>query len=109
MPGAPAEDQRAAFARGGAEGSEQETSAAPVEDTIRRREPVSPADAQQAILAALEHGSHTPGELVMVTAMSPTEIRSNLGRLARRGAVAKVKRDGDGKVAYALPSLSARA
>jgi hypothetical protein len=107
MPGAPAEAERPDFARE-AERDEQETSASHAEDTARRREPVSPAAAQQAILAALEHGSHTPGELVMVTAMSPTEIRSNLGRLARRGAVAKVKRHGDGKAAYALPSLSVR-
>lgn len=107
MPGAPSGDEHTTIARGGA-GGEQATSASPVEETVRRREPVSPADAQQAILAALEHGSHTPGELVMVTAMSPTEIRGNLGRLARRGAVAKVKRDGDGKAAYALPSVSAR-
>ncbi|MFI5004113.1 MAG: hypothetical protein ACHQE6_03780 [Solirubrobacterales bacterium] len=102
MPGSAATDERPTFAHGGTETSERETSTSLVEDTVRRREPVSPAAAQQAILAALEHGSHTPAELVMVTAMSPIEIRGNLGRLTRRGAIAKVKRNGDGKAAYAL-------
>jgi hypothetical protein len=71
------------------------------------RKAASPGDVQQAILAALEHGSHTVSELVMVTAMRGSEIRGNLGRLARRGKVAKVKREGDGKTAYALPLPSA--
>ena len=106
MPSAPAAEDRPTSADGGGEAGEMETPLP--EDPVRPREPVTPAAAQQAILAALEHGSHTPGELVMVTAMSPNEIRSSLGRLARRGAVAKVKREGDGKAAYALPSVSAR-
>jgi hypothetical protein len=72
------------------------------EDSQARR-PASPGDVQQAILAALEHGSHTVSELVMVTAMRGSEIRGNLGRLARRGKITKVKREGDGKTAYALP------
>jgi hypothetical protein len=72
-----------------------------------QREPASPEAVQQAILAALEHGSHTVSELVMVTAMSGPEIRANLSRIVRRGKVAKVKRDGDGKTAYALsPALA---
>jgi DNA-binding transcriptional regulator GbsR (MarR family) len=57
----------------------------------------------QAIVAALEHGSHTVSELVMVTAISPAEIRSGLSRLRRQRKVTKVKRPGDGKSAYALP------
>ncbi len=77
-------------------------------DSVPTRKPASPAAVQQAILAALEHGSHTASELVMVTAMSTREIRGGLSRLAGRGAIAKVKRDGDGKSAYALPSVSAR-
>jgi hypothetical protein len=72
------------------------------EDRDIARPPASPAAVQQAILAALEHGSHTASELVMVTAMSASEIRGGLGRLTRRGGVAKVKRHGDGKTAYAL-------
>jgi hypothetical protein len=83
-------------------------SAAPAdEDSPPPRKPASPAAVQQAILAALEHGSHTTSELVMVTAMSAREIRGGLSRLAGRGRIAKVKRGGDGKRAYALPSASA--
>ena len=59
-----------------------------------------------AIVAALEHGSHTISELVMVTAMSTTEIRTNLSQLARQRKVMRVKRQGDGKSAFALPSSS---
>jgi hypothetical protein len=82
----------------------------PVEEELdeRPRKAVSQATAQQAILAALEHGSHTATELVMVTAMSSSDIRNNLSRLARRGGVMKVKRAGDGKSAYALASARVR-
>ena len=69
----------------------------------QERRPASSGDVQQAILAALEHGSHTVSELVMVTALRGSDIRGNLGRLARRGKITKVKREGDGKTAYALP------
>jgi hypothetical protein len=71
------------------------------------RKPASPSDVRQAIVAALEHGSHTIGELVMVTAMSAPEIRANLSQLARQRKVTRVKREGDGKSAYALPASSA--
>jgi hypothetical protein len=60
--------------------------------------------AEQAILAALEHGSHTAGELVMVTAMSAQNVRGNLIRLTQRRAIAKTKRDG--RTAYVLASAS---
>jgi predicted Rossmann fold nucleotide-binding protein DprA/Smf involved in DNA uptake len=56
--------------------------------------------AQQAILAALEHGSHTVSELVVVTAMSAANIRENLRRLLKAGTVTRASRDG--KAAYAL-------
>ncbi len=56
--------------------------------------------AQQAILAALEHGSHTVGELVVVTAMSAANIRENLRRLLKAGTVTRASRGG--KAAYAL-------
>ncbi len=74
------------------------------DDSEPTRKPVSPAAVQQAILAALEHGSHTASELVMVTALSTREIRGGLSRLAGRDTIAKVKRRGDGRSAYALPS-----
>jgi hypothetical protein len=72
-------------------------------DSEPARAPASPAAVRQAILAALEHGSHTASELVMVTAMSTPEIRGGLIRLTGHGAITKVKRRGDGKTAYALP------
>jgi hypothetical protein len=55
-----------------------------------------------AIVAALEHGSHTVSELTIVTAMSGTIIQSNLRRLQQVGTVTRTKRPGDGKAAYAL-------
>ena len=58
--------------------------------------------AQQAIVAALEHGSHTVGELVLVTAIPGSEIRDGVRRLQRAGTVRRTKRDG--RAAYALPS-----
>jgi hypothetical protein len=70
------------------------------------RKPASPSEVQLAIVAALEHGSHTISELVMVTAMSTTEIRTNLSQLTRQRKVARVKRQGDGKSAFALPASS---
>jgi hypothetical protein len=70
------------------------------------RKPATPSDVRHAIVAALEHGSHTIPELVMVTAMSTSEIRSNLSQLARQRKVARVKREGDGKSAFALPPSS---
>jgi hypothetical protein len=61
--------------------------------------------AQQAIVAALEHGSHTVAELVLVTAISGAEIRDSLRRLQRTGTITRTKRDG--RAAYALPSSAA--
>jgi hypothetical protein len=58
--------------------------------------------AEQAIVAALEHGSHTVGELAVVTAMAAPNIRSNLRRLLAAGTVTRTGRDG--KAAYALAS-----
>ncbi|MGC2374773.1 MAG: helix-turn-helix domain-containing protein, partial [Solirubrobacteraceae bacterium] len=56
--------------------------------------------ARESILAALDHGSHTVGELGVVTAMSVSNINDNLRRLASDGAVVKTEREG--KTAYAL-------
>jgi hypothetical protein len=57
--------------------------------------------AEQAIVAALEHGSHTVGELGMVTAMSGGEIREGARALLAAGKIVRAKREG--KPAYALP------
>jgi hypothetical protein len=59
---------------------------------------------QQAIVAALEHGSHTVSELVVVTALSGPSIRASVRALIKAGIVARAKREGDGKAAYALAS-----
>lgn len=57
--------------------------------------------AREAILGALDHGSHTVAELAIVTAMKPANISGNLRRLLAEGAVHKTGREG--KTAYALP------
>jgi hypothetical protein len=65
------------------------------------RAPSSPRGAsQQAIVAALEHGSHTLGELAVVTAISSSEIRESVRQLQRAGTIARTRREG--RVAYAL-------
>ncbi|HEX5852530.1 MAG TPA: hypothetical protein VFY36_05505 [Solirubrobacteraceae bacterium] len=64
---------------------------------------VSRSESQQAITAALEHGSHTVAELAIVTAMPGSAIREALRGLRKAGKVTKTKR-GDGKAAYALAS-----
>lgn len=61
--------------------------------------------AQQAIVAALEHGSHTVSELTVVTAMSGANIRDSLRRLLGTGTITRAKREG--RAAYALSSAPA--
>ncbi len=56
--------------------------------------------AGQAIVAALEHGSHTVAELVLVSALPGAEIRAGLRPLLKAGTVTRAKRDG--RTAYAL-------
>jgi hypothetical protein len=56
--------------------------------------------AERAIVAALEHGSHTVGELVLVTALSGAEIRAGAKKLERAGAIGRTRREG--RIAYAL-------
>lgn len=59
----------------------------------------------KAILAALEHGSHTVAELGVVTALPASEIRESLRRLLAGKAIVKTERDG--RAAYALPAQAA--
>lgn len=61
--------------------------------------------AREALLAALEHGSHTVGELSVVTAMSGPNINGNMRRLAAEGVVVKTEREG--KAAWALADIAA--
>jgi hypothetical protein len=60
--------------------------------------------ARESILAALEHGSHTVGELVVVTAMSGPNVNGNLRRLVAEGIVAKTEREG--KTAWSLANAA---
>jgi hypothetical protein len=58
----------------------------------------------ETILAALDHGSHTVGELAVVTAMSAPSINGNLRKLVSEGAVIKTEREG--KAAWALAAAA---
>jgi hypothetical protein len=59
---------------------------------------------QQAIVAALDHGSHTAGELVLVTALEATEVRAALTPMLKSGVLVRIRREG--RVAYALPATA---
>jgi hypothetical protein len=114
-PAAPGRSRRGVAAGSGARarpvaaGARAKKAARPKTDTARpttarrarRRERAAHSPAGQAILAALEHGSHTLAELTVVTALPASDIRDSLRRLRRRSAI--VKADRDGKAAYALP------
>jgi predicted transcriptional regulator len=67
---------------------------------VRAKAPSAGRAECEAILGALEHGSHTVGELVVVTAMSAASINGYLRRLAGRGLIAKTEREG--KTAWSL-------
>lgn len=71
----------------------------------RKRARAPRGAAQHAILAALEHGSHTMSEFVSVTALGAPNIQSNLRRLLRQGTITKTERSG--RTAYVLASSSA--
>jgi Bacterial regulatory protein, arsR family len=60
--------------------------------------------AGETILAALEHGSHTAGELAVVTAMSAPSINGYLRKLVSEGVVVKTEREG--KAAWALAAVA---
>lgn len=65
-----------------------------------RKRPVVNTIVREAILGVLEHGSHTIGELVVVTAMSTTSLNGDLRKLAAEGIVVKTEREG--KTAWSL-------
>lgn len=80
--------------------------------TTGRRTSTSPRPAgkprsdetERGIMAALEHGSHTASELVMVTAFTAQSIRRSLTRLERAGTIGRTRRNG--QTAYVLASTS---
>lgn len=61
----------------------------------------------RAILAALEHGSHTVAELLVVTALPARDVRDSLRLMRAQRAIGTIDRDG--KTAYALPGAGADA
>jgi len=74
---------------------------APARKRAAPKPPSAPRGAaERAIVAALEHGSHTVGELVLVTAMSGAEIRGGAKKLERAGVIGRTRREG--RIAYAL-------
>lgn len=74
--------------------------------SVARQKPrrVARGAASETILAALEHGSHTVGELSVVTAMSGPAINGNLRKLVSEGVVVKTEREG--KAAWALATAA---
>jgi DNA-binding transcriptional ArsR family regulator len=100
-------ETRVGAARRGTAAGAIERAAAGQPAAALRRSPAKPKPeraargaAREAILAALDHGSHTVGELAVVTAMSGPNINGNLRRLFSEGAVVKTEREG--KTAWAL-------
>ncbi|HUB74498.1 MAG TPA: hypothetical protein VL979_10730 [Solirubrobacteraceae bacterium] len=59
----------------------------------------------RAIVAALEHGSHTVGELVLVSAIPVADIREGVRRLRAAGRIVPTEREG--RTAYALSAAAA--
>lgn len=74
--------------------SARRASAAPAPRTKSRngRKPTAQGAVAQAIIAALEHGSHSTSELVTVTAIPTATINLNLRHLHRDGVIEKIKR-----------------
>jgi len=87
-------------ARRGRKPAARKASLTPRRGRTGRAAPSRRSATEETILAVLEHGSHTVGELVVVTAMSATKINGSLRRLASQGVVAKAEREG--KIAWAL-------
>ncbi len=87
-------------ARRGRKPAASKASLTPRRGRTGRAAPSRRSATEETILAVLEHGSHTVGELVVVTAMSAAKINGSLRRLASQGAVAKTEREG--KIAWAL-------
>jgi len=94
--GAPASD--AASARAPATAGAYARPGAPTRRRQRRQARMGAVE--QAIVAALEHGSHTLAELGVVTALPAPALRESLRRLLAAGKVTRASREG--RAAYAL-------
>jgi len=103
-PRAAARARRARGSRGGSPAGRRAPSRGPAPSRVRARAVPRIGPSEQAILAALEHGSHTVAELAMVTAMSGAQIRESARRLLAAGSIVRAKREG--KAAYALAAAA---
>jgi DNA-binding transcriptional ArsR family regulator len=83
-----------------ARAAKRKPAAKPKPRSMAKPRPAAMGAAEQSIVAALEHGSHTVGELGAVTAMSGSEIREGARRLLKAGKITRAKREG--RAAYAL-------
>jgi hypothetical protein len=93
--------------RGSAAGAiKQAASGSRVKTPRRKRQRTAVGPSEQAVLDALDHGSHTVSELVMVSAMGAREIRAGVRSLLSNKGITKVTRDG--KTAYALPPAASK-
>jgi len=101
-PAAPRAAAGSRRARGPSRGASPAGGRAPSRGRARAVSRIGPSE--QAILAALEHGSHTVAELGMVTAMSGAQIRESARRLLAAGSIVRAKREG--KAAYALAAAA---
>jgi hypothetical protein len=79
---------------------EERAPRAPQAPAQARKPRASTRPVEQAIVAALEHGSHTLAELGVVTAMPAPALREGLRRLLAAGKIARTSREG--RAAYAL-------
>jgi hypothetical protein len=66
----------------------------------RKAAPAQMGPRERTIVATLEHGSHTMGELGIVTGMAGAEIRDSARRLLAAGKIVRARREG--RAAYAL-------
>jgi predicted Rossmann fold nucleotide-binding protein DprA/Smf involved in DNA uptake len=73
----------------------------------RKRSNAPRGAAQEAILAALQHGSHTTSELVSVTALPAPTIRTNLHRLHKQRVITRTPRGGRSAYTLGQPSPGA--
>jgi hypothetical protein len=101
QPPAPPSNQTASPGERTAPSSKQTTQ--PRRTTTRRtssRRLTRIGPVEQAIVAALEHGSHTLSELGMVTAMPAAALREGVRKLLSARKIVRTSREG--RTAYAL-------
>jgi hypothetical protein len=102
--GAPSRPPRRAGRAARATAEEPATPTARRRASRRRKRSYAPRGAaQNAILAALEHGSHSTSELVSVTALPAPTIRTNLRRLEKQRVITRTPRGGRSAYTPVIP------